>query len=712
MKRKIIYFNTRILPALVAILLMAIPVKNLTAQTLTAKMQQYAMPGSTPSWIDFKNSTNFRAATIFEDIKDAFGLSSQDTMKIKKIKNDPIGVKHYRYQQYYKHHPVVYGEFIVHEDKNGQVYCANGRLITGISLQDIPAVSEAQALTNALHFMNAPKYLWENSEMEKELRRQTNDPTATYYPKGELVYAPASNRPVYTASEYKLAWKFDIHTAGAEVMSKAVYINALTGSVIHNIDIAMQCAGGTGGSAYNSNVSFSTEANSGTYRSHNDCQATDIYVYNCNGGAAVNTFYTDANNTWSLTSEQSAVQAQWGALMTYNYYIGQHSRASWDGASGDLIAYNNANYSGGSNNACWGCYGNNAIFGQGSTAAATDDWNTDDLMGHEFTHGVTQAEAGLVYSYESGALNESFSDIFGEMVESWAEGNCDYLMGNDRGAIRSYSNPNAFNNPDTYLGPYWATGSGDNGGVHTNSGVQNFWFYLLSEGGTGTNDRGESYSVTGITRFKSRLIAYSALTNWLTSSSQFIDSRMASLHAAFDLYGQCSAEVIAVGDAWHAVGVESLSAQYENEVCGAVASGDFKQAISELRGGYGCVNTINTGASITYYTARDQVNLFPGFSAPEGSKFVAYLEPCSSTMWRTSSNNRDSVILMSDAEKKVESLKVIPATSANKSNEIKKHDTDKMPEGIPTSIAPLSMQPNKEAGKKEAPSMLSEPSKQ
>ena len=132
--------------------------------------------------------------------------------------------------------------------------------------------------------------------------------------------------------------------------------------------------------------------------------------------------------------------------------------------------------------------GNNAIFGAGSTSAATDDWNTNDIMGHEFTHGVTQSEAGLIYNNESGALNESFSDIFGEMVESWAEGICDYLVGADRGAIRSFINPNTYGQPDTYLGTDWYTGTADNGGVHTNSGVQNHWFYLVSEGGSGTND--------------------------------------------------------------------------------------------------------------------------------------------------------------------------------------------------------------------------------
>ena len=248
------------------------------------------------------------------------------------------------------------------------------------------------------------------------------------------------------------------------------------------------------------------------------------------------------------------------------------SRISWDNAAGALIAYNNAKA--GENNACWGCTGNSAIFYAGNTASATDDWNTDDIMGHEFTHGVTQASAGLVYEKESGALNKSFSDIFGEMVESWSEGNCDYLVGGDRGAIRSFITPKSYNDPDTYLGKQvgfhqlYPCKSNDYCGVHTNSGVQNHWFYLLSEGGSGTNDKGDKYNVTGITRFKARLIAYRGLTTYLTSSSNYIDARAASLHAAWDLYGQCSQEIISVGDAWHAVGVESQSPQFTKNICG------------------------------------------------------------------------------------------------------------------------------------------------
>ena len=168
--------------------------------------------------------------------------------------------------------------------------------------------------------MNAGKYLWQNENMEKELKRQEKNEKATYYPKGELVYAPDNKNATFKSSDYRLAWYFKIYTDQSSVPAKNVYVDAITGKVIHAADISMNCSGGTGTSAFNGNVSINTEYYSPFfYRSHNDCQATDIYVYNCNGGSAAAVYYIDADNAW--TDQQSAVQAQWGAMMTYNYYL-------------------------------------------------------------------------------------------------------------------------------------------------------------------------------------------------------------------------------------------------------------------------------------------------------------------------------------------------------------------------------------------------------
>ena len=181
-----------------------------------------------------------------------------------------------------------------------------------------------------------------------------------------------------------------------------------------------------------------------------------------------------------------------------------------------------------------------------------------DIAGHEVTHGLTTFSADLIYADQSGGLNESFSDIFGTAIEQYARpGDWNWLIGEDiGGALRSMSNPNIFGDPDTFEGEGWIPAGGfDSGGVHINSGVQNFWFYLLTEGGTGTNDNGDDYDIAGIGIDDAAAIAFRNLTVYLTPSSQFADARFFAIESAIDLFGDCSFQVVQTADAWFAVGV-------------------------------------------------------------------------------------------------------------------------------------------------------------
>ncbi|MBL7928982.1 MAG: M4 family metallopeptidase [Bacteroidia bacterium] len=618
---------------------------------LPHQLAQIARPDSREGWIRFNPDVSINPETFFIDYRDALGLSADDNMQKVRTKFDELGFAHYHFQQYHKNIKVVFGEYKLHQRPDGFVKSANGRLIIGIQAPHQPLITEEVALQAALQFMNARKYLWQNEILENELKRTEKNQQATYYPKGELVFAPSGSNMNYEGSSFRLAWKFNIYTDDPEVMAKTIYIDALTGNVNYYQAIAMNCSNGSGNSAFNGNVTVYTFYTGSTYRSHNDCQATDIRVYNCAGGGATSTYYTDTDNNWA---NLSGVQCMWGSEKTYAYFNVVHSRQSWDGLSGDMISYNNA--FAGQNNACWGCTGNSAIFYAGSTGSATDDWNTNDIVGHEFGHGVTQAESNLVYEKEPGALNESFSDIFGDMVESFSEGINDWLVGADRGAIRSFINPNSFSQPDTYLGNNWVSTScspsqfNDFCGVHTNSGVQNFWFYLLSEGGSGTNDNGTAYNVSGISRFSARLIAYRNNAMYLTSSSQYIDARDGSLDAAEDLYGNCSNEYIQCGNAWYAVGVGPSLSYYNNNLCGTWPwlgiGGDFK-GINTITAANGCTTTIVPHATASVSIASpNRAVMYPGFIAQQGSHFTAYIDPCAVSFHRTPGEEP-----MSEAEK-------------------------------------------------------------
>ena len=244
---------------------------------------------------------------------------------------------------------------------------------------------------------------------------------------------------------------------------------------------------------------------------------------------------------------------------TLDFYYTKFGRKSIDNNNFVIKSY--IHYSRNYFNAFWD--GSRMTYGDGSSTNGNKPLTALDVCGHEITHGLTSFTANLAYQKESGALNEGFSDIFGNSIEFWARpSKTSWKLGEDFNyVIRDMANPNAYSQPDTYGGTYWKTttctpsSTNDYCGVHTNSGVLNFWYYLLVNGGSGTNDKGFVYSVTGIGLDKAAAIAYRTLTTYLTSSSTYADARTYSLQSAADLYGAGSAEVTQTTNAWNAVGV-------------------------------------------------------------------------------------------------------------------------------------------------------------
>ena len=174
-------------------------------------------------------------------------------------------------------------------------------------------------------------------------------------------------------------------------------------------------------------------------------------------------------------------------------------------------------------------------------------------------------------------MNEAFSDIWAACVEYYAAPTkSTWLIGEDierrsgHTALRSMSNPNAEGQPDTYKGTSWYAGTADSGGVHTNSGVLNHWFYILSVGKSGTNDKGSVFNVTGITIDKAAKIAYRLESVYLTANSTYASARTSGIQSAIDLYGAGSAEVIATTNAFYAVGVGAAYAGSADTVAPSV----------------------------------------------------------------------------------------------------------------------------------------------
>ncbi len=477
-------------------------------------------------------------------IKKSLNLSTDDDLVKVKTVRDKLGFSHQKFQQYFKGVKVEFGTYKVHA-KNGIIRSMSGELFSAGKLNISPSISKQSAFNKVLSHVGAKKYMWQNPQ----------EATFMGYnkPQGELVILPVIKGVTETS---RLAYKFDIY-AKAPLYRADVYIDAHTGKILfENNKIHLADTPATGTSLYNGTVSFTADSFNGSYRLRQTTDGNGIQTFDMKNGTSYTNASEVTSNSTSFTNSATAVQAHWGAEKTHKYYLQTHNRNSFDNNGGIIKSY--VSYSTNYVNAYWN--GSVMTYGDGD-GVTYGPLVSLDIVGHEITHGVTERSANLVYSNESGALNESFSDIFGESIEAFAQASNDWLMGEQigvggsGGALRSMSNPNAFGDPDTYQGTNWATGTADNGGVHTNSGVQNFWYYILSVGKSGTNDNGNAYTVNGIGMTKASKIAYRNLTVYLSANSTYTDARTGAIQAAVDLYGAGSAEEIATTNAWYAVGV-------------------------------------------------------------------------------------------------------------------------------------------------------------
>jgi len=192
-----------------------------------------------------------------------------------------------------------------------------------------------------------------------------------------------------------------------------------------------------------------------------------------------------------------------------------------------------------------------------------------DIVGHEFMHHVINSTSNLLNYGETGALNESFADIFGEVLEYLCYGENDWIFGSkvaiDKQGIRGLSNPKDANMvyqlPDTHAGDSWVSQEEtcfhvDLCGVHINNGVQNYWFYLLANGGEGINDNGVYYNIKGVGIDTAARIAFTNLFN-LPRNAIYNHAVYGSINAAKALYSENPFIVEQTTKAWEAVGLDT-----------------------------------------------------------------------------------------------------------------------------------------------------------
>ena len=577
----------------VSVLVMLLLVQFITAQTLPGKYS------SIPQFMRFSKNETIPVDEFGLWMNQHYSLPSGNGFKLLSTERDQLGMVHYRYQQTVNNIPVEGTMYIVHT-QNGIIQSINGDLLDHLSAPALPAINKTSAFNAALNYVNAHEYKWQSSSAEEALKENTGNPNATYYPQPELVYVGEKNK--LSSNSFRLAYKMDVY-AVKPLSRNYVFVDAVTGQVIYAKNrIEHSDVPATATTQYSGVETITTDSLSSTsYRLREIGRGNGIRTYNAQTSTnPPNTDFTNTTKVWNnvnAAKDEYATDAHFASEMTYDFYKVNFNRNSLDDNGLLLAAY--VHYDVDLNNAFWD--GGAMYYGDGSNG--TTPYTTLDIGGHEITHGLTQYTADLNYQDESGALNESFSDCMGaairQSVKQLPSGTTAQLneiskIGNDNGnPFRSMRTPKTYGQPDTYLGQYWYTGTSDDGGVHTNSGVQNHWFYIVAQGENGTNDNGDVYSVPGITLEKAQAITYRNLTVYLTPSSEYADARTYSVIAAQDLYGACSPEVITTANAWYAVGVGA-------EFNPAVVS-DFKAPVTEACSVPAAVSFTDASTNAIYY---------------------------------------------------------------------------------------------------------------
>jgi Zn-dependent metalloprotease len=477
------------------------------------------------------NFTTARGASRLEKAYDFIG-KRQQTFKMARPqeelnllfeKTDNLGRTHLRFQQLYKNLTVWGCQTIVHFDKDEAIYLVGGQTIATPNLNTVPTITESEAAESAL--------------AEVGNRVDTPDLEA----KSELVVYPFEN-------ETKLVRLVTVTSPTNGSIRWLVFVDAQTGDVIDQFnDIHFDGPDvGEGPDVLDVYQTFPIYLQSGDYIMWDVTRNAEIYTFEdyYNGGPVSTD--PDGDKIWDdNTDQKAAVSGHYYTGLTVDYFWTTFGRNSYDGLGSvvivnvhDPVYVNNAYWNGASINFADGD-GTNYLPFSGSL----------DVVAHEFGHGVTQHTAGLIYRFQSGALNESYSDVFGASVD-----NDDWLLGEDirlssPGFIRSMEDPTLRGHP-AHMDDYgWLDIEVDNGGVHSNSGIPNHAFYWAA-------------SLTS--RAVAEQVWYRTLTTYLTPSSGMYFWSAMILQSAVDLYGGGSSEYDNIALALSIVGFNGTYATPED----------------------------------------------------------------------------------------------------------------------------------------------------
>lgn len=454
---------------------------------------------------------------------------------------DADGTEHVRFDRTYRGLPVIGGDVVMHS-RNGQFKSLSVSQPKALALSVRPTLGSADALVMA------------GADFGSDF---------TGVPERMLVVYARHGAP-------RLAWQVRMSNERADM---TYIVDAHTAGILDrwsNRETAT--AAGTARTLYSGDVALATNSVAGGYELQDPSRGLMRTIDGSNSRTS-GQVYKDSDNAWGNYTNSdkatAAADAQYGAAVTWDYYrdvLGRNGIANNGKGS-----YSRVHYGTRYGNAYWSDTCFCMTYGDGD-GVNIGPLVSLDIAGHEMSHGVNANAANLIYSGESGGLNEANSDILGSMVEfhaNNAQDAADYLIGEKIvvGNVPGSANQRALRymfdpikdgrSPSCYVS---TLGSLD---VHYSSGVANRFFYLLAEGSAAKTFGGVNHyaptcngaSVTGIGRAKAAKIWYRALTLYFTSNSDYAAARVATIAAAKDLYGAASVEASTVAAAWAAVKV-------------------------------------------------------------------------------------------------------------------------------------------------------------
>ncbi|WP_276166353.1 M4 family metallopeptidase [Zobellia alginiliquefaciens] len=520
------------------------------------------------------------------DVKDLIQIKNPEDEFVEiSNKSDNLGQKHIKMQQVFKGIKVYGSEVILHFDKSNKISALNGRNKPTPHIESTePKLTPQDALKQAERDLGVT--LSNKSENGSILTEPAN------FEEELLIYPIEGNNflawhlTVYP--DIKDRWEYFIDAQTGRILDKRYH----TCTLYHNYGeekeghkhsaILAPPTTGSGIDLNGVNRQIKTHEVDGIHYMLNTSESMfnaaqsqlpdnpvgailTLDLRNKAPNEGVKVYHVTSTGTnWN---NPTAVSAHYNAEVSYNYFKNTFNRNSINGQGGTIISFinvadeNDEDY----DNAFWN--GKAIFYGNGKNAFAPFA-GALDVSGHEMSHGVIEVTANLEYKNQSGAINESFADIFGTMIDRE-----DWLLGEDivnrnyfaSGAMRNLQDPNNGVNPGENgwqpkdMTEYYS-GSEDNGGVHRNSGILNRAYYLMA---------------TQIGKNKAEQIYYRALETYLTVSSQFIDLRLAVIKSATDLHGDNSQEVLAAKTAFDTVGITDGEASDTDNDIPTVAGEEF-----------------------------------------------------------------------------------------------------------------------------------------